>query len=51
MYASDTAPSGSLLDRQPTCEANLAIKADGNLTVAGDGKTANALLNIWWFIC
>ena len=25
-------------------QSDLAIKADGNLTVAGDGKTANALL-------
>ena len=30
-------------DQQPACSASLAIKADGNLTVAGDGKTANAL--------
>ena len=41
--SSDTAPQVSI-DRQPVCEANLAIKADGNLTVTGDGKTANALL-------
>jgi len=32
------------LDSQPSYKSNLAIKADGNLTVAGDGKTANALL-------
>ena len=32
------------LDSQPAYKSNLAIKADGNLTVAGDGKTANALL-------
>ncbi len=32
------------LDQQPACSASLAIKSDGNLTVAGDGKTANALL-------
>ena len=31
-------------DQQPACSASLAIKSDGNLTVAGDGKTANALL-------
>ena len=31
-------------DTQPAYQSNLAIKADGNLTVAGDGKTANALL-------
>ena len=41
--SSNSAPQQSL-NRQPACEANLAIKADGNLTVAGDGKTANALL-------
>ena len=40
--SSNSAPQ-SALDRQPACSANLAIKADGNLTVAGDGKTANAL--------
>ena len=32
------------LDSQPAYKSNLAIKADGNLTVDGDGKTANALL-------
>jgi len=32
------------LDTQPAYKSKLAIKADGNLTVAGDGKTANALL-------
>ena len=31
-------------DQQPACSSTLAIKSDGNLTVAGDGKTANALL-------
>ena len=36
--------SQNSLDTQPACSASLAIKADGNLTVAGDGKTANALL-------
>ena len=40
---SNSAPQNAL-DTQPTCSANLAIKSDGNLTVAGDGKTANALL-------
>ena len=30
-------------DQQPACSASLAMKSDGNLTVAGDGKTANAL--------
>ena len=34
----------SPLDTQPAYQSSLAIKADGNLTVAGDGKTANALL-------
>ena len=32
------------LNIQPACSASLAMKADGNLTVAGDGKTPNALL-------
>ena len=41
--ASDPAVQ-SPLDTQPAYKSNLAIKADGNLTVAGDGKTANALL-------
>ena len=36
--------SQNALDTQPACSASLAIKSDGNLTVAGDGKTANALL-------
>ena len=40
--ASNSAPQNSL-DTQPAYQSNLAIKADGNLTVAGDGKTANAL--------
>ena len=31
------------LDTQPTCEANLAIKVDGNVKVQGDGKTPDAL--------
>ena len=31
-------------DQQPACSSTLAIKSDGNLTVSGDGKTANALL-------
>jgi len=31
-------------DQQPACSSTLAIKSDGNLTVAGDGKTPNALL-------
>ena len=40
---SNSAPQDSL-DQQPACSASLAIKSDGNLTVAGDNKTANALL-------
>ena len=36
--------SQNSLDTQPAYQSSLAIKADGNLTVAGDGKTANALL-------
>ena len=40
---SNSAPQ-SPLDTQPACSASLAMKSDGNLTVAGDGKTANALL-------
>ena len=32
------------LNIQPDCSASLAMKSDGNLTVAGDGKTPNALL-------
>ena len=32
------------LDTQPAYQSSLAIKADGNLTVVGDGKTPNALL-------
>ena len=31
-------------DTQPAYESNLAIKADGNLTVDGDSKTSHALL-------
>ena len=41
--ASNGAPQNSL-DTQPAYQSSLAIKADGNLTVSGDGKTANALL-------
>ena len=41
--ASNGAPQNSL-DTQPAYESSLAIKADGNLTVTGDGKTPNALL-------
>ena len=31
-------------DQQPACQANLAIKADGNVKIDGDGKTADALV-------
>ena len=31
-------------DQQPACQANLAIKADGNVKLDGDGKTADALV-------
>ena len=41
--SSNSAPQQSL-NQQPDCNASLAIKSDGNLTVAGDGKTAHALL-------
>jgi len=41
--SSNSAPQQSL-NQQPDCDASLAIKSDGNLTVAGDGKTAHALL-------
>ena len=41
--SSNSAPQ-SALDRQPAAQADLAIKVDGNMTVFGDGKTANALL-------
>ena len=41
--ASNGAPQNSL-DPQPVYQSDLAIKADGNLTVFGDGKTPHALL-------
>jgi len=41
--SSNSAPQNSL-DVQPVCEANLAIKADGNVKIDGDGKTADALV-------
>ena len=40
--ASNSAPQNSL-DTQAPCQANLAIKVDGNVKVQGDSKTANAL--------
>ena len=36
--------SQNSLDQQPAYQSNLAIKADGNLTVDGDSKTSHALL-------
>jgi len=44
LNVTSNAATQSPIDRQPKAEASLAIKADGNLTVAGDSKTANALL-------
>ena len=41
--SSNSAPQNSL-DPQPACKANLAIKADGNVKIDGDGKTADALV-------
>ena len=41
--SSNSAPQNSL-DVQPVCEASLAIKADGNVKIDGDGKTADALV-------
>ena len=41
--SSNSAPQNSL-DVQPACEASLAIKADGNVKIDGDGKTADALV-------
>ena len=43
LNVTSNAADQSPIDRQSKAEASLAIKADGNLTVAGDGKTANAL--------
>ena len=41
--SSNSAPQNSL-DVQPVCEASLAIKADGNVKIDGDGKTPDALV-------
>ena len=41
--ASNSAPQDSD-DQQPACQANLAIKADGNVKIDGDSKTADALV-------
>ena len=40
--ASNSAPQDPD-DQQAPCEANLAIKVDGNVTIQGDGKTPDAL--------
>ena len=40
--ASNAAPQNSL-DTQPAYESNLAIKTNGNVSISGDGKTADAL--------
>ena len=40
--ASNSAPQNSL-DTQAPCQANLAIKVDGNAKIQGDGKTSDAL--------
>ena len=44
LNVSSNGASQNSLDTQPAYQSSLAIKVDGNLTVAGDGKTANALL-------
>ena len=41
--SSNSAPQDSD-DQQPACQANLAIKADGNVKIDGDSKTADALV-------
>ena len=44
LNVSSNSATQSPLDTQPSCEANLAIKADGNVKIDGDGKTADALV-------
>ena len=44
LNVSSNSASQNSLDVQPVCEANLAIKADGNVKIDGDGKTADALV-------
>ena len=44
LNVASNAASQNSLDQQPAYQSNLAIKADGNLTVAGDSKTSHALL-------
>ena len=41
--ASNAAPQNSL-DTQPAYQSNLAVKTDGNVSISGDGKTADGLL-------
>ena len=44
LNVASNAASQNSLDQQPAYQSNLAIKSDGNLTVAGDSKTSHALL-------
>ena len=44
LNVSSNSATQSPLDTQPSCESNLAIKADGNVKIDGDGKTADALV-------
>ena len=44
LNVASNAASQNSLDTQPAYQSNLAIKADGNLTVNGDSKTSHALL-------
>ena len=44
LNVSSNSATQSPLDTQPACEASLAIKADGNVKIDGDGKTADALV-------
>ena len=43
LNVTSNAATQSPIDRQPKAEANLAIKADGNVKIDGDSKTARAL--------
>ena len=44
LNVSSNSASQNSLDQQPVCESKLAIKADGNVKIDGDGKTADALV-------
>ncbi len=44
LNVASNAASQNSLDTQPAYQSNLAIKADGNVNISGDGKTADALL-------